>query len=136
VWTARPLEALLIERVALAWPQVAYLDVMCAQRAASLSNSRSSNSNDDRTEPRDDWRRDGRELFFMRPGGQVMTVAIKTTRRLEIETPTALFAANLVPTPGWSQYSVTPDGQRFLVMESSRQFFTAAGLASGSRGAQ
>jgi hypothetical protein len=44
----------------------------------------------------------------MTPGGQVMTVAIKTTRRLEIETPTALFAANLVPTPGWSQYSVPP----------------------------
>jgi hypothetical protein len=32
-----PLEALLIERIALTWLQLAYLDVMGAQRAASLS---------------------------------------------------------------------------------------------------
>jgi eukaryotic-like serine/threonine-protein kinase len=70
------------------------------------------------------WRRDGRELFFMTPGGQVMSVTIRTSPTLEIDTPKSLFTTNLVPTHGWSQYSVTPDGQRFLVMESSRQFFT------------
>ena len=70
------------------------------------------------------WRRDGRELFFMTLGGQVMSVAIRTIPTLEIDTPKPLFTTNLVPTWGWSQYSVTPDGQRFLVMESFRQFFT------------
>jgi eukaryotic-like serine/threonine-protein kinase len=70
------------------------------------------------------WRRDGRELFYMTPNGQVMSVPVRTTPRLEIDTPKALFTTNLVPTPGWSEYSVTPDGQRFLVMESSRHFFT------------
>ena len=70
------------------------------------------------------WRQDGRELFFMTLGGQVMSVAIRTSPTLEIDTPKPLFTTNLVPSEGWSQYSVTPDGQRFLVMESSRQFFT------------
>ena len=70
------------------------------------------------------WRRDGRELFFVTPRGEMMSVAISTVPTLRIDTPKRLFPTNLVPTPGWSQYSVTPDGQRFLVMESSRQFFT------------
>ena len=70
------------------------------------------------------WRRDGRELFFVTPRGEMMSVAISTAPTLRIDTPKRLFTTNLVPTPGWSQYSVTPDGQRFLVMESSRQFFT------------
>jgi hypothetical protein len=33
------LEKLLIDRIALTWLQLAYLDVMCAQRAACLSAS-------------------------------------------------------------------------------------------------
>jgi eukaryotic-like serine/threonine-protein kinase len=70
------------------------------------------------------WRRDGRELFFVTPRGEMMSVAVRTVPTLQIDTPKSLFTTNLVPTPGWSQYSVTPDGQRFLVMESSRQFFT------------
>ena len=60
----------------------------------------------------------------MTPHGSIMSVAIRTVPELATETPTTLFATNLVPTPGWSQYAVSPDGQRFLVMESSRQFFT------------
>ena len=70
------------------------------------------------------WRRDGRELFYMTPDGHIMSAAIRTTAKLEVDSPKTLFTTNLVPTPGWSQYSVSPDGQRFLVMESSRQFFT------------
>jgi Tol biopolymer transport system component len=70
------------------------------------------------------WRRDGRELFYMALDGHIMSAPIRTIPRLETDTPGALFMTNLVPTPGWSQYSVTPDGQRFLVMEPSRQFFT------------
>ena len=70
------------------------------------------------------WRRDGRELFYMTPRGAIMSVAIRTTPTLEPDTPKPLFTTNLVPSSGWSQYAVSPDGQRFLVMESSRQFFT------------
>jgi dipeptidyl aminopeptidase/acylaminoacyl peptidase len=70
------------------------------------------------------WRRDGRELFYIALDGHVMSVPIRTTPRLETDTPKALFITNLVPEPGWSQFAVSPDGQRFLIMESSRQFFT------------
>jgi eukaryotic-like serine/threonine-protein kinase len=70
------------------------------------------------------WRRDGRELFYVTPRGDMMSVVIRTVPRLETDTPKALFTTNLVPTPAWPQYAVTPDGQRFLVMEPSRQFFT------------
>jgi hypothetical protein len=42
-----------------------------------------------------------------------------------------LFTTNLVTTAGWSEHSVTPDGERFLVMESSRHFFT--GCSTGFR---
>jgi len=56
--------------------------------------------------------------------GAIMSVAIQTTPKLRMETPKPLLTTNLVPGEGWSEYSVTPDGQRFLVMEPSRQFFT------------
>jgi len=70
------------------------------------------------------WRRDGRELFYLTSDGTVMSVGIRTAPAFEAETPKPLFKTNLIPADGWQQYSVTPDGQRFLVKEPVRQFFT------------
>jgi dipeptidyl aminopeptidase/acylaminoacyl peptidase len=70
------------------------------------------------------WRQDGRELFYLTPNGTLMSVGIRTGPAFEADTPKPLFRTNLVPADGWAQYSVTPDGQRFLVKEPGRQFFT------------
>ena len=70
------------------------------------------------------WRRDSRELFFMALDGTVMSVPARTGSRCEADTRRRLFKTSLVPAEGWSQYAVTPDGHRFLVMEPIRRFFT------------
>jgi tRNA A-37 threonylcarbamoyl transferase component Bud32 len=59
------------------------------------------------------WRKDGRELFYQTRAGAMMAVAVNAT----VGTPTELFRA-----PGIEQdWSVTADGQRFLVAAPSRQ---------------
>jgi serine/threonine protein kinase len=70
------------------------------------------------------WRSDGRELFFLTLNGTLMSATIRTAPELQADTPKPLFKTNLVPAEGWSQYAVTPDGQRFLVKDPGRQFFT------------
>ncbi len=56
------------------------------------------------------WRRDGRELFYVAPGGLVMSVAVTPGPQLEMGVPTMLFrTASEILT-----YDVTPDGSRFL----------------------
>jgi serine/threonine protein kinase len=65
------------------------------------------------------WRRDGRELYYIAPGGKMMAVAVKSTAEtLERETPRQLFEVHLPI--GFSTnytYDVTADGQRFLIVE-------------------
>ena len=70
------------------------------------------------------WRRDGAELFYLTPSGTVMSVGVRFDPDFHAETPKPLFKTNLVPSDGWAQDAVTPDGQRFLVREPVRQFFT------------
>ena len=65
------------------------------------------------------WRGDGRELFFLTPQGQMMSVKVTPAAGggLEFAAPVELFQTPLsVPTLGIDQYSVTADGQRFLVI--------------------
>ena len=60
------------------------------------------------------WRKDGRELFFHTRAGAVMSVTVEGTT---VGTPTELFRA-----PGMQrEWSVSADGQRFLVAVPSRQ---------------
>ncbi|MGQ0733409.1 MAG: protein kinase domain-containing protein [Acidobacteriota bacterium] len=64
------------------------------------------------------WRRDGRELYYKAPNGEVMAVELKPGPRLEAGIPRGLFAslgAQSSVDPARHQMSVTPDGQRFLV---------------------
>ncbi len=61
------------------------------------------------------WRRDGRELFYIGPDGQLMAVPMRLGASLEPGTPAVLFtlAANPVVR---THYDVSHDGQRFLVV--------------------
>jgi Tol biopolymer transport system component len=72
-------------------------------------------SNDGGVQPL--WRRDGRELFYLNPLGQVMAVAIQANASADFGLPRALFSTSLNPSPSLGEYGVTPDGGRFLVLE-------------------
>jgi hypothetical protein len=66
------------------------------------------------------WRRDGRELFFLEPsGGRFYSVSVTSGPQPQFGQQTPLFEA-----PGMTvasglgpPYDVSPDGQRFLVVE-------------------
>ena len=85
------------------------------------------------------WRGDGKELFYLDPKGRMMAVEVKTgvlkgKRAFEASVPKPLFDTNVY---GLSPYTVTADGQRFLIntqiSEEKSQYVTvvlnwAAGL--------
>jgi eukaryotic-like serine/threonine-protein kinase len=65
------------------------------------------------------WRGDGRELFFLTSDGLLMAVDVRPALDFTFSEPKALFQTDIRPNvPGLdyvnNQYSVTPDGQRFL----------------------
>jgi len=65
------------------------------------------------------WRKDGKELFYLSPKGEIMAVPVnRSGARLEFGTPAALFKT-VAPIPGRTlgTYDVTSDGQRFLLGE-------------------
>jgi Tol biopolymer transport system component len=62
------------------------------------------------------WRRDGREIFFLGPDNRLMAVPVMLAANgstVEAGTPVALFATR----PG-SEFAASPDGQRFLINTS------------------
>jgi Tol biopolymer transport system component len=65
------------------------------------------------------WRRDGQELFYLSPQGQLMAVDVHVSESTSIETgaPRALFRTGLNPSVQVGEYGVAPDGKRFLFME-------------------
>jgi serine/threonine protein kinase len=69
------------------------------------------------TEPT--WNTNGRELFY-RSGDKMMAVDIATQTDFVAGKPRVLFERRYVPTPGTnSNYDVSPDGQRFLMLKPS-----------------
>jgi eukaryotic-like serine/threonine-protein kinase len=66
------------------------------------------------------WRRDGKELFYLAPAGELMAVPIRSERTLEAGSPMPLFkthmadVGSLIEMP-FQSYAVAPDGQRFLI---------------------
>jgi len=66
------------------------------------------------------WRRDGKEIFFIAPDGMVMSVDVIAGNAFQVGTPRPLFRtlalASAIDGPA---YSVTADGQRFLVRKQS-----------------
>jgi eukaryotic-like serine/threonine-protein kinase len=61
------------------------------------------------------WRADGRELFFLKQGGKVMSVDVKTDGAFESSTPKELFQTE-IKFSGGLPYAVAPDGSRFLIV--------------------
>jgi Tol biopolymer transport system component len=71
-------------------------------------------SNDGGVHPK--WREDGKEIYYLSPGGKMMAVDILADTKIESETPRPLFDANINVDPNKDQYAVAPDGQRFLLL--------------------
>ena len=65
------------------------------------------------------WSRDGKELFY-RNGNKWMVVVVHLKPEFTPEAPRLLFEGPYVMVGGQS-YDVTPDGQRFLVLEPAEQ---------------
>ena len=69
------------------------------------------------------WRRDGKELFYMAPNQTLMAVGVKSNpTTLEVSPPKALFATRIK----WMEiqavahhYAAAPDGQRFLISSAT-----------------
>jgi eukaryotic-like serine/threonine-protein kinase len=62
------------------------------------------------------WSRDGRELFFRGPRGEVLVVPVTTTGQFQNGVPRKLFdGLGLASDPYHRSYDVTPDGRRFLM---------------------
>jgi len=66
------------------------------------------------TKPR--WGHDGGEIFFIDPGGQLMSARTTLRPRFESESVRPLFAMQPALTDGWT-YAVSKSGDRFLVMQ-------------------
>ena len=67
-------------------------------------------------EPR--WRADGKELFYLDPANNLVSVEIKTAPHFEAGAPRKLFTARvsiLVGAYSRPGYDVSPDGKRFLI---------------------
>jgi eukaryotic-like serine/threonine-protein kinase len=76
-------------------------------------------STDGATEPV--WSGNGREIFY-RAGERMMVVAVKTEPAFSASRPRVLFEARYEPgAPGISNYDVTPDGQRLLMVRGREQ---------------
>ena len=79
-------------------------------------------SRDGGREPR--WRRDGKELFFLSPEGKMMAVTLEeTANAIQAGLPAELFDARRpflegVGDNSRNNYDVTPDGQRFLIVQA------------------
>jgi Tol biopolymer transport system component len=62
------------------------------------------------------WRGDGRELFFLDPDGNLMSVEVSATRTIASGPPRVLFRTGVArPNAVIPDYGVTADGQRFLI---------------------
>ena len=67
------------------------------------------------------WNRNGRELFY-RSGDKMMSVEVSTQPTFSIGKPKLLFTGQYVPTAATiSNYDVSPDGQRFLMVKANEQ---------------
>jgi Tol biopolymer transport system component len=62
------------------------------------------------------WRRDGRELFFLGADATMMAVDVTLTPSVVLGTPRALFPTTLIPNYSVDQYAVSHDGQKFLII--------------------
>ena len=65
------------------------------------------------------WRKNGKELFYLTPNDKLMVVDVKPGVPLNTGSPRLLFQTPIEDNPVLSQYAVTADGQKFLLMETA-----------------
>jgi serine/threonine-protein kinase len=68
------------------------------------------------------WSRDGRELFYVSPAGELWRVGVERGASWTATTPAMVVKAGPLFTPagvGARNYDVSPDGQRFLVLKEA-----------------
>jgi eukaryotic-like serine/threonine-protein kinase len=63
------------------------------------------------------WSRDGKELFYLRPDGTLMSVDIRSGASIEPSAPRVLFRTPAVAAFWGGQYAISPDKQRVYVIE-------------------
>jgi Tol biopolymer transport system component len=61
------------------------------------------------------WRRDGREIFFLSPDGKLMSVEVKGSSALDFGPPRTIFQTAVRMADVFVPYGVSRDGRRFLV---------------------
>lgn len=66
------------------------------------------------------WRRDGRELYFLDPDANMMAVDIALDTAPTLGRPHVLFKSDVVASFNVDTYAAAPDGQRFLLMRPLR----------------
>jgi len=71
------------------------------------------------------WGRDGRELFYVDPNRQLMSVRILSSETMEFESPVALFRTTISGLFLPNRYDVSGDGQRILVNSATESNETA-----------
>jgi Tol biopolymer transport system component len=80
------------------------------------------------------WRTDGKELFYLTPDARLMSVGFKGGAQPETSIPVELFQSRLRADARYNQYTVTPDGQRFLlydpVEENDQPFYVVLNWTS------
>jgi Tol biopolymer transport system component len=79
-------------------------------------DSRRQVSNSGGTIPR--WRADMREMYYLRPDGTMMAVDVRNGEILQTGAPRPLFHADVPVSSVLDQYDVTPDGQKFIIIEN------------------
>jgi dipeptidyl aminopeptidase/acylaminoacyl peptidase len=78
-----------------------------------------------------EWRGDGNELFYVEQGARIMAVAISGGAVPAPASPVKLFSPLFMRGfPGFGQYSVAADGQRFLLIQPADLSQSGFGVAS------
>ena len=64
------------------------------------------------------WRRDSRELYYLRPDGTLVAVPLRTDRSSPLMAASPLFTTALLPPASTvEEYAVDVAGQRFLLLK-------------------
>ena len=66
------------------------------------------------------WRADGKELFYLGPDGDVMSVSMPDGDPTKAGRPLRLFSLRIEPSAAFDQFTPTADGQQFLVRRPLR----------------
>jgi eukaryotic-like serine/threonine-protein kinase len=70
------------------------------------------------------WRRDGRELYYLTPSGDLVAVAVEAESTFTLGKATTLFRLPVPPDTRGSPYDAAADGQRFLFAVAPRNAST------------